>query len=215
MDEDDIPAEKDPLRLSRGITMMGDIAILSLPPGLDAAAADIAAALVVHRKNIRRCFPRSPLWKATRRVARYRIPAGSSTVTVHREFGFSYALDVREVFFTPRRASERMRVALQVFFGEEVLVPFAGAAPFVVPVAAREGAGRRRGAEPRGMPVALRTLPLQRRGGDGVRGRRRPAVRQRGALREPLGVRPEEGLTEGRSCRMWSMVAVFLLSTVM
>ncbi|HDR72468.1 MAG TPA: methyltransferase domain-containing protein [Methanoculleus sp.] len=137
MDKDVIPADTDLLHLSRGITMIGDIAILSLPPGLDAAAEERAGALVARRKNIRTVLTKVTSLEGDRRVARYRILAGSCTVTVHREFGFSYALDVREVFFNPRLASERMRVALQVSAGEEVLVPFAGVGPFVVPVAAR------------------------------------------------------------------------------
>ncbi|MDM7940725.1 MAG: RsmD family RNA methyltransferase, partial [Methanothrix sp.] len=41
------------------------------------------------------------------------------------------------VFFNSRLGYERIRVARQVQSGEQVLVPFAGVGPFVVPMAAR------------------------------------------------------------------------------
>jgi tRNA (guanine37-N1)-methyltransferase len=59
------------------------------------------------------------------------------TITTHKEFGFIYHLDVARVFFNSRLGSERTRVAAQVKAGEDVLVPFAGSGPFVVPLAAR------------------------------------------------------------------------------
>ncbi len=132
-----ILAEEDLLRLSRSITVIGDIAILSLPSGIDTSLWDMADALIAQSKNIRTVLNKVTGLEGDHRVARYQILAGSGTVTVHREFGFSYALDAREVFFNPRLASERRRVAVQVSPGEEVLVPFAGVGPFVVPAAAR------------------------------------------------------------------------------
>lgn len=50
-----------------------------------------------------------------------------------------YRLDLQEVFFAPRLAAERKRVAELVQSGETVLVPFAGVGPFAVPAAARGG----------------------------------------------------------------------------
>jgi tRNA (guanine37-N1)-methyltransferase len=129
-------AEEDLTRLNRGITIIGDIAIFSHSPGTG-ASKDIADALVAQRKRIRTVLKKVTRLEGDHRVARYEILAGSGTVTVHREFGFSYAMDVTEVFFNPRLASERRRVALQIAPGEEVLVPFAGVGPFVVPAAAR------------------------------------------------------------------------------
>ncbi len=129
--------EPDLDRLSRNVTVIGDIAILSLPPDGDARLEDIADAIMARRERIRTVLNKTTRLEGDRRVARYSLLAGGRTITVHREYGFSYRLDVSEVFFNPRLASERMRVASQVSSGEEVLVPFAGVGPFVVPVAAR------------------------------------------------------------------------------
>ncbi|HNQ29981.1 MAG TPA: RsmD family RNA methyltransferase, partial [Methanolinea sp.] len=59
------------------------------------------------------------------------------TITLHREYGFCYRLDVEVTFFSARMASERRRVWMQVRRGEEVLVPFAGVGPFAIPPASR------------------------------------------------------------------------------
>jgi tRNA (guanine37-N1)-methyltransferase len=70
-------------------------------------------------------------------VAVYDVLAGRETVTLHREFGFSYRLDVAKVFFNSRLSYERNRIASKVLPGENVIVPFCGVGPFVVPLAAR------------------------------------------------------------------------------
>ena len=59
------------------------------------------------------------------------------TETVHREYGCEYALDLAAVYFSPRLATERHRVAEQVRAGEQTLDMFAGVGPFVVPFAKR------------------------------------------------------------------------------
>jgi len=59
------------------------------------------------------------------------------TETVHREYGCEYALDLASVYFSPRLATERHRVAEQVRAGEQALDMFAGVGPFVVPFAKR------------------------------------------------------------------------------
>ncbi|MFB6107873.1 MAG: class I SAM-dependent methyltransferase family protein [Haloplanus sp.] len=59
------------------------------------------------------------------------------TETVHREYGFEYLLDIARVYFSPRLATERHRVAEQVAAGERAVDMFAGVGPFVVPFAAR------------------------------------------------------------------------------
>lgn len=59
----------------------------------------------------------------------------SGTETVHREYGCEFLLDVAEVYFSPRLATERHRVAEQVGSGERVFDMFAGVGPFVVPCA--------------------------------------------------------------------------------
>ena len=92
-----------------------------------------------------RSRPRIPLavsrgkWRDNR-TAGYDILAGNTTVTLHREFGFAFRLDVSRVFFNTRLAYERMRVIDQTESGERVFVPFCGVGPFAIPAAAKGAA---------------------------------------------------------------------------
>ncbi|MFU8868883.1 class I SAM-dependent methyltransferase [Natronococcus sp.] len=84
--------------------------------------------------------------KGETRVRDWELLAGEGTEVVHREYGCEFALDLAEVYFSPRLATERHRVAEQVTEGERVFDMFAGVGPFVIPFA-------KRGAETVGVDV--------------------------------------------------------------
>ena len=71
------------------------------------------------------------------RLRDWEVLAGNGTETVHREYGFEFLLDIAEVYFSPRLATERHRVVEQVAGGERAFDMFAGVGPFAVPMAAR------------------------------------------------------------------------------
>jgi tRNA (guanine37-N1)-methyltransferase len=123
--------------LSDRFDVTGDIAVLSLSPELYEYKEMIAHAVISHRRTIRTVLNKVSRITGCNRTASYEIITGQDTVTVHREFGFVYNLNVTSVFFNPRLASERKRVTDQVRCGERVLVPFGGIGPFVIPAAAR------------------------------------------------------------------------------
>ena len=120
--------------------VIGNIAVLSLPPELSPYAPAIARALISRRHNIRTVLNKTSPAHGCNRTACFEIIVGTDTITTHHEFGFTYRLDVRTVFFDPRLAFERKRVCDQVRSGERVLVPFCGVGPYVIPAAAH-GAG--------------------------------------------------------------------------
>lgn len=117
--------------------VVGNIAIVSVPPSCYPYRQDIALAIMAHRRNVKTVLLRLPGREEDNRVPRFETLIGTSTVTEHREFGFRYRLDVSRVFFSPRLATERQRVFTSVREGEKVLIPFCGVGPFVVPVAAQ------------------------------------------------------------------------------
>ncbi len=132
-----LPEEKLVLLSSR-FHVIGDIAILSLDSELDRYKRDIASALLDQCRGIHTVFQKVTPLQGERRTFCLEFLAGKrSSVTVHRESGFRYHLDVAEVFFNSHLGYERMRVAGQVRAGEEVLVLFAGVGPFAIPPAAR------------------------------------------------------------------------------
>jgi len=131
-----VPADDLEL-LDRGYAVIGDIAVLRIPEGLRPFGSEIADAVRASNHAVRTVVTLTSKTDGDRRVARLERLAGPTTVTLHREFGFVYRLDIAEVFFNPKLAAERMRVAAQVRVGERVLVPFGGVGPFSVPAAAR------------------------------------------------------------------------------
>lgn len=71
------------------------------------------------------------------RLREWDVLAGDGTETVHREYGVEFRLDIAQVYFSPRLATERHRVVEQVASEERVFDMFAGVGPFVIPMAKR------------------------------------------------------------------------------
>ncbi|MDD4138341.1 MAG: RsmD family RNA methyltransferase [Methanoregula sp.] len=124
-------------RFSGHFDVVGDIAILTIPPGLEDYKKTIAETILAARKNISTVLNKVHKVRSDARTASYEILIGDTTVTRYREFGFQYRFDVTKVFFNVHMACERMRVTNQVEPGEQVLVPFCGVGPFAIPAAAR------------------------------------------------------------------------------
>ncbi len=100
-------------------------------------AEEIAEAVMASALPVETVLNRASKVQGELRVRDWDVLAGDGTETVHREYGFEYALDVAAVYFSPRLATERHRVTEQVREDERVFDMFAGVGPFVVPAAAR------------------------------------------------------------------------------
>ncbi len=120
-----------------GFQVIGNVAVISLPPSLHDYGGLVAHAILARHKNVRTVMNRIPSARNDLRIPETEVLAGDSTVTLCREYGFSYRLDVAGTFYTSRLASERRRVWMQVMPEERVLVPFAGVGPCAIPPAAR------------------------------------------------------------------------------
>jgi len=108
----------------------------------DAARAErIADAVLDSDLPARAVIDRASKVKGETRVREWDIVADmgerSPTETVHREYGCEFLVDLAEVYFSPRLATERHRVAEQVEDGERAFDMFAGVGPFVIPFAKR------------------------------------------------------------------------------
>ncbi|PSP96792.1 SAM-dependent methyltransferase [Halobacteriales archaeon QS_5_70_17] len=112
---------------------IGDLAIVDVDD--PARAREVADAIVDSDLPVDSVIDRDSKVKGDLRVRDWNVLAGG-TRTVHREYGFEYAVDLATVYFTPRLATERHRVAEQVETGERALDMFAGVGPFVIPFAA-------------------------------------------------------------------------------
>ncbi|MEF8876696.1 MAG: class I SAM-dependent methyltransferase family protein [Haloarculaceae archaeon] len=116
---------------------LGDIAILDEDdPG---RAREAARAIAESSLPVGTVVNRASPVEGELRVRQWDVLYGEETETVHREYGCAFALDIAEVYFSPRLATERHRVVEQVEAGERFFDMFAGVGPFVIP-AARRGA---------------------------------------------------------------------------
>ncbi|MFB6125735.1 MAG: class I SAM-dependent methyltransferase family protein [Halolamina sp.] len=124
----------DLLEFSPTYERLGDIVVLDEddPERAQAAAeavmdSDVRAETVVNRAS---------KVKGEFRLREWDVLAGDGTETVHREYGNEFLLDIAEVYFSPRLATERRRIVEQVEAGERAFDMFAGVGPFAVPMAA-------------------------------------------------------------------------------
>jgi tRNA (guanine37-N1)-methyltransferase len=114
---------------------LGDIVILDEDD--EERARRIADAIVDSDLRASTVVNRASKVKGELRVREWDVLVGESTETVHREYGYEFALDIAAVYFSPRLATERHRVIEQVAAGERALDMFAGVGPFAVPMAGR------------------------------------------------------------------------------
>jgi tRNA (guanine37-N1)-methyltransferase len=114
---------------------LGDIVIVDEddPERAEEAARAIAESALPAKTVVNRASP----IEGELRVRRWDVLYGDGTETVHREYGCAFALDIAEVYFSPRLATERHRVVEQVESGERFFDMFAGVGPFVIPAAKR------------------------------------------------------------------------------
>ncbi|RAW44697.1 SAM-dependent methyltransferase [Halorubrum sp. 48-1-W] len=125
----------DLLGYEPSLERLGDIVILDEDD--DGRAREIADAVMASDLPCATVLNRASPIEGELRVRRWDVLAGNGTETVHREYGHEFALDVAEVYFSPRLATERHRVVETVEPGDFVVDMFAGVGPYAIPMAAR------------------------------------------------------------------------------
>lgn len=121
--------------------VIGDIAILG--PGGEGrrATRKLAESLLERLPNVKCVFQQEGGIEGEFRLRRLRHLAGENrTLTIHRESGCSFKVDVRKCYFSPRLSTERLRIANEVTASERVLNMFAGVGPFSIVIAKKRGA---------------------------------------------------------------------------
>lgn len=122
--------------LPHSADIVGDIAIIEVPPELEVHTNVIGEAFLKANKNVRSVLAKASAVSGTYRLRQFKIIAGESkTETIHKEHDCQYHVDVAKAYFSPRLSYEHNRVASLVKEGETVVDLFAGVGPFVVPIA--------------------------------------------------------------------------------
>ncbi len=126
----DVPEEVKPL-LPSSFDIIGDIAIIELPDELKPYGKAIGEAILKVHRHIKAVFAKGSKVEGEYRVRELVHLAGKNrTETIHRENGIRLKLDVAKVYFSPRLATERMRIFRKTRPGEVVFDMFAGVGPY-------------------------------------------------------------------------------------
>ena len=121
--------------LKTSFDTIGDIVILEIPDDLAGKKQMIGDAALKFTKR-KAVYMKKSAVKGTTRVRDLEFLAGEDdSVTIHKEHGARLKLDVREVYFSPRLATERKRVMESVRNGERILDMFCGIGPFPIVIA--------------------------------------------------------------------------------
>ncbi len=122
-------------KLPSSYDIIGNIAIIKLKD--DALKYDniIGDALLKSNKSIKTVCSTTSVG-GEYRTRDIKIIAGKKTTeTIHREYGLSFTLDVKNTYYSPRLANERMRITKLVKPNEIVVDMFAGVGPFSIMIA--------------------------------------------------------------------------------
>jgi tRNA (guanine37-N1)-methyltransferase len=131
----------NPERVSSGVDVIGDIAIVRLE-GFDLQEKKrVGRSIMDEMKNVRAVFEQEGGIEGEHRLRKLKYLSGERrTLTIHKENGCVFKVDVAKCYFSPRLSTERLRVAGLVKPKERVLNMFAGVGPFSVPIAKLVGA---------------------------------------------------------------------------
>ncbi len=110
--------------------VVGDIAITKLDDVLLPYKEEIGRAMMSVSPNLRAVFLDGGIKGEYRIRELERIAGTGGSETIHKEFGTRLKTDPSKVYFNPRLANERSRVAAMVKPGEIIIDMFAGVAPF-------------------------------------------------------------------------------------
>ena len=121
--------------------VIGDIAVIEVPPESGSLKKIFAEAILEVHKDVKTVLCKTGAVDGRFRVRTYEHVSGEvKTTTMYKEHGCRYFLDVTRAYFSPRLATEHLRVATQVSVHDVVVDMFAGIGPFAVLIAKKRGA---------------------------------------------------------------------------
>lgn len=128
--------------------LIGDVAIFELPKEFkdlndeqkEKEAMKLAKNIMKKHKNIKTVAMKTGGVSGPFRIRKFKILITNklikeATITVHKEHGCRFKLDVAGAYYSPRLSYERKRINSLVKDGETVFVPFAGVGPFAIIIA--------------------------------------------------------------------------------
>ena len=126
--------------------MIGDIVIFEIPKEFKdkeetekiKAAREIAENILKQHKSVRLVAMKTGGVSGPYRIRKFEVilsRGDDSTITIHKEHGCRFKIDVAKAYYSPRLSYERRRINSLVNDRETVFVPFAGVGPFAIIIA--------------------------------------------------------------------------------
>lgn len=125
--------------ISSSYDIVGDIAVIRvLKPEVlcDEDYHTIASIIFDSNPRVKTVLRQDSPVESPLRIRRLAFIAGEKrTITIHREYGCSFKVDLSRVFFSPRLSYERFRLASMVEEGEYIVNMFSGVGCFSILIA--------------------------------------------------------------------------------
>jgi len=123
--------------------VIGDIAIIRVPPNLEQYSSIIAEAIMQIHKNVKSVWRQSSPVSGDFRLRQLEFVSGErKTETIYKEHGCIFRVDLAKCYFSPRLAFERIRIARLVQPEEVVVNMFAGVGTFSIIIAKHSKASK-------------------------------------------------------------------------
>lgn len=145
--------------------MVGSIAIIDIPPGLEVREQLVGQKILELNKNIKTVLKKVGGHTGTFRTQRMACIAGEDTrLTTVVENGVRLKVDVEETYYSIRMSTERRRILDQIRPGEHILCLFSGVGPYPVTFSVHSQAERIVGVEinPKAHELALENAAKNR-----------------------------------------------------
>ncbi len=126
-----ILTDEEKTHFKRSFDTIGTIAIVEIDSELRHKQREIAQTLLDTHPAITSVYRKESAHEGQFRTQKVIHLAGEKTTkTIHRENNTQIAVDIGKVYFSPRLANERLRIAKQVQDQEEIIHLFSGCAPY-------------------------------------------------------------------------------------
>jgi len=115
------------------------VAIIEVPEEFGNKKALIAEAVMKLNKSVKSVLNKVSGRKGTYRLEELELIGGDeNTEVMHKEHGYLLKLDPRKVFFSPREATERQRIATKVKPNEVIAMFFSGVCPYAISICKKQ-----------------------------------------------------------------------------
>ena len=129
----DILEESEVSKLTSSFDVIGSIVILKIPETLVDRRQVIANAIMDNIKSARSVYMQTSPVTGDHRTRKLELVAGDdSPITIYKEYGCRFKVDVEQTYFSPRLSTERSRIASLTSEDEVVTNMFAGVGTFSI-----------------------------------------------------------------------------------